>query len=99
MWSIRLCGQHGCRTQLTSGYRQHSIHAKSEAARAGAIGRWLAGVVEFEPRQHELAEQAATDAAMGENAQKGRGFPIYFDTQADFVVADFHPAFGHSKAM
>jgi hypothetical protein len=48
--------------------RQYSVYAEAEATRAVAIGRRLACVVKLERGQHELAEQAAPDAAMGEKA-------------------------------
>src|SRR5437868_2100084 len=99
MWSIRLCGQHGCRTQLTSGSWQHSVHAKSESLGTRPEGRRLACVVELDGREHQLAEQAAADALVREKAQKWCCGAVNFNAQAGFVVANFCPALCHPEPV
>src|SRR5262249_61752652 len=79
--------------------RQRSIYAEAEAARAFPIRGRLARVVELQRGEHELAEQAAADAPVRDEAQKRRRGAVDFDAQPRPVVTELGPALGEAQPM
>src|SRR6266851_4411496 len=76
--------------------KKSALDRKASPARALAIGGGAARIVQFQHGQHQLAEQAAANPAMGEQTQKRSRLAVDFDAHRAPPVVELRPSLRHA---